>query len=73
MHPAKQIAVFRVTVDGEERFTVLYDDASLNKVLWLDGPFTETELRLRFARLKIGTADIESHIARARAPSEDTC
>ena len=67
-----QISVFRVTVDGEERFTILYDDAGLSKVLGLDGPFTETELRARFARLNMSTAEIESKIALARTPSEDT-
>lgn len=67
-----QIAIYRVTVDGEERFTVLYDDASLNKVLGLDGPFTEADLRARLARLKMGKAEIESQIALARAPSEET-
>ncbi len=66
-----QIAVLRVTVDGEERFTVLYDDAGLNEVLGLDGPFTETELRVRLARLGMGRANIESKIALARAPSEE--
>ena len=40
-----EIGLLRVTVDGEERFAVLYDDAGLNTVLGLDGPFTETELR----------------------------
>jgi hypothetical protein len=70
--PPTQIAVYRVTVDGEERFTVLYDDASLNTVLGLDGPFTESDLRARLARLKMGKAEIEAHIALARAPSDDT-
>lgn len=69
--PLMQISVFRVTVDGEERFTVLYDDAGLSKVLGLDGPFTETELRSRFARLDMGKAEIESKIALARAHSDD--
>jgi len=70
--PPTQIAVYRVTVDGEERFTVLYDDASLTKVLGLDGPFTEADLRERLTRLKMGKAEIESKIALARAPSEGT-
>ena len=66
-----QIAVLRVTVDGEERFTVLYDDAGLSKVLGLDGPFTEAELRARLAKLEMGQAEVESKIALARAHSEE--
>ncbi len=67
-----QIAVLRVTVDGEERFTVLYDDAGLNTVLGLDGPFAETELRVRLTKLGMRKAEMDSKIALARAPSEET-
>ena len=67
-----EIGLLRVTVDGEERFTVLYDDAGLNTVLGLDGPFAETELRVRLAKLGMGKAEMDSKIALARAPSEET-
>ncbi len=65
-----QIAVFCVTVDGEERFAALCADADLHTILGLDGPFTETELRAHLAELEMSTPDIESQIARARTHAE---
>ena len=65
-----QIAVFCVTVDGEERFAALCADADPHTILGLDGPFTETALRARLAELKMDQTEAESKIALARAHRE---
>ncbi len=67
-----EIEVFCVTADGGERFAVLRADADLHKILGLDGPFTETELRAHLAELEMSTPDIESQIARARTHAEES-
>ncbi len=62
-----QIAVFCVTVDGEERFAAFCADAELRTIRGLEGPFTETVLRALLAQLEMGGTEMESKIALARA------